>query len=362
MSVSFVSPRNFAAVIAMTLAARAWSIDYIQVVPSGPPPAPDIAKDFGGVARGKALKSLVEYLGSEFNQSQVRANMQSRFNAALDTGWKEAERLGQVGMVIRVRYRIMQGEQPVYGLRDEDVVYIGVGPSVLDVCISARCDLEMQPGPPPGTTFGKDSGYVWITPKAPNGSPAMRLYRNASVIDPVRLTVFSDQLVKQRQQEIRGAALDGYTKRLTEKVAASKDQEPVKALIADRDEARQKLADVEKRLAEERERARKAADAAKMLNAFASAFSLASSIAVANASTGLDLEQIAGGKIPSKEDLQALVGKLAKEAGGKVKELEILQTTQRDSTTGAETKLIGIGVRYGMDPKDNNVFNPPKLP
>lgn len=362
MRVSVVRPRKFAAVIAMTLAARAWAIDYIQLIPSGPPPAPDIAKDFGGIARGKALKSLLEYIGPAFNQAQVRANMQARFNAALDTGWKEAERLGQAGMVIRVRYRITQGEQPVYGLRDEDVVYIGVGPSVLDVCISARCDLEIQPGPPPGTAFGKESGYVWIAPKAANGGPTMRLYGNASVIDPVRLTIFNDQLVKQRQQEIRGAALDGYTRRLTEKVAASKDQEPVKTLIADRDEARKKLADVEKRLAEERDRARKAADAAKMLNAFAAAFSLTSSIAAANASTGLDLEQIAGGKIPSKEDLQALVGRLAKEAGGKVQALEILQTTQRDGATGAESKLIGIGVRYGMDPKDNNVFNPPKLP
>ena len=362
MRVKVESSRKFAAVIAMTLAARAWAVDYIQLVPSGPPPAPDIAKDFCGVARGKALKSLVEYLGPAFNQSQFRANMQSRFNAALDTGWKEAERLGQAGMVIRVRYRITQGELPDYDLRDEDVVYIGVGPSVLDVCISARCDLEIQPGPPLGTTFGKDSGYVWIAPKAAKGSPTMRLYGNAAVIDPVRLTVFNDQLVKQRQQEIRGAALDGYTKRLTERVAASKDQEPVKALIANRDEARRKLADVEKRLAEERERARKAADAAKMLNAFSAAFSLASSIAAFNASTGLDLEQIAGGKIPSKEDLLALVGRLAKEAGGKVQALEILQTTQRDSTTGAETKLIGIGVRYDMDPKDNNVFNPPKLP
>lgn len=347
---------------AIAFPIEASSVDYIRLIPTGPPPSPDIAKDFGGVARGKAVKSLVEYLGQAFNQSQVRANMQSRFDAALATGWKEADRLGQAGIVIRVRYRITQGELPVYGLRDEDVVYIGVGPSVLDVCISARCDLELQPGPSAGTIFGKDSGYVWIAPKGANGNPTMKLYSNANINDAVRLTVFNDQLVSQRQQEIRGAALDGYTKRLAEKVAASKDQEPVKVLIAERDEARKKLADVEKKLAEERERARKTADAAKMLNSFAAVFSLASSIAAANASTGLDLEQIAGGKIPSKEGLQDLVGRLAKEAGGKVQDLMLLQTTERDNATGAESKLIGIGVRYDMNPKNSNVFNAPTLP
>lgn len=332
--------------------------DFIQLIPSGPPPSPDVAFQ-QRITRGEAVKTLLEYLGPAFNQSVVKSEMQSRFNSALSKGWKEADRLGQNGILIRTRYRVIAAELDVMSLSAEDVVYIGVGPSASAVCLSARCDVEIQPGPPAGTTTGAGSGYAWIERKGSGDKPAMKIYREQALIDPVRLAVFDSLARFNQQQAIRGLALDGYTARLRAKVTANKDREAVDALIANRDEAQRSLADVEKRLAQERERARKAAEGAKLLGTMSAVFSLASSIAALNQVTGLDLEKIAGGKIASKEELKELSERLAKEAGAKVTALEILQTTDRDKVTGAETKLIGIGIRYDMDPKNNNVFDLP---
>lgn len=334
---------------------NATAADLIQLVPGGPPPAVDIAKDFGSIPRGKAIASLIAYLGPEFNQRKVLGEMQKRLDGAIAKGWGGATKFGQNGFVVRVRSRVTSGVQPVLSLRDEDVVYIGTGPSALDVCVAERCDLELQPAPATGTKFSANSGYLWIAPGKGNAS-AMRFHTSAQMLDAVRVTVYSEQGLAAQRSAARAAALDGYARHLSEVTAKTKDKAAVLELLTERDKAKAKVDEIEKKLAEESERARKAADAARMLTGLSTAFSLASSIAAANASTGLDLESIAGGKIPTKEGLNSLLKRLSDESGAKVTNFAIEQQSIRDGLTGAETRLIGIGIKYQMDPKEASVF------
>lgn len=178
----------------------------------------------------------------------------------------------------------------------------------------------------------------------------------ATSLDAVRMTINSDQLLLAQQRAARSQALDGYVRHLSEVTARTKDQAAVLELRAARDRATAKVAEIEKTLAAEQERARKAADAARMLTGLSAAFSLASSIAAANASTGLDLESLAGGKIPTKEALTGLLNRLSDSAGAKVKGLAVEQETLRDDLTNTETRLFTLGVKYQMDPKESSVF------
>lgn len=333
----------------------ATATDLIRLVPGNPPPAVDIAKDFGSIPRGKAVASFIEYVGPEFNRRIVIGEMQKRLDTAITKGWDLSKKLGQNGFVVRVRSRETAGEQKVLGLRDEDVVYIGTGASALDVCVAERCDLELQSAPPPGTKFSANSGYLWISPGRGNES-TMRFHTNTQMLEAVNHTVYSQQGLTARLSAARAAALDGYVRQLSVVTAQTKERAAVQELLAERDKAKAKVDQVEKRLAEEQERARKAADAANMLTGLSVVLSLASSIAAANASTGLDLESIAGGAIPTKEALNALLKRLSEESGAKVKALEFEQKSIRDGLIGSETRLIGIGIKYQMDPKDASVF------
>ena len=334
---------------------NATAADLIQLVPGGPPPAVDIAKDFGSIPRGKAIASLISYLGPQFNQSKLLGEMQERLDGAIAKGWGTATKLGQNGFVVRVRSRVTSGVQPMLSLGPEDVVYIGTGPSALDVCVAERCDLELQPAPPPGTKFSANSGYLWIAPANAKTSP-MRFHTSAQMLESVRFTVYSEQGLAGQRSAARAAALDGYVRQLSKVTASTKDKAAVLELLSERDKAKAEFGEIEKKLAEERERARKAADAARMLTGLSTAFSLASSIAAANASTGLDLEKVAGGKIPNKQELSSLLKRLSDESGAKVTKFAIEQQSIRDGLTGAETRLIGIGIKYQMDPKEASVF------
>lgn len=333
-------------------------INLTRLVSGGTPPMTGFEHEHKSFLRKDALGIVGRYLGPAFNVAVVNKELQKRFAASVKQGWTEADRFGQKGMLVRVTLRVREADAgPFYRLADDGVAFVGAGPNADAVCLAERCGTELKSITAPGEKVSEGSGYYWFEPDTA-GKLNMRSYKLEKMEESVKFISFNEYLLKHTEESARQAALDGYAKKLAEVTKSAKDSEQVQRLLSERDESRKKLYEVERQLAAEMERVKKAADAAETLAAYSTVFSLASSIALANASTGENINALAGGEIKSKEALLSVLKTLTASSGKKVEALRLDSTTYSNKATGSETQLLNIGILYKMDPKDNHVIKP----
>lgn len=333
--------------------------DYLRLVPSNPVPAPSapIAPPHLGF-RG-AIIDILSMAGPMFNDVMVGQQLSKNFQDALNAGLQEAEKFGQQGLLIKVQIVSI----PVAGgrflkLRGKGAALVGVGPNADAVCFAARCYSTVEEKIPDGAGLTERSGYIWVEAEKEEGIFAATRYRIDTLEDRSRQIRLNEFVRSAYRSAVVATAIDGYAKRLAVRASDSTIKTAVMALIQSRIEARSRLEVIERDLMKGLRRARRAARASATLSQISGALSLASTIALANASLGEDVEKIAGGPMTSKADVAKAVMSIETTTGQKVRSLSVEQQTIRSSIGEWESRILQIGVELDVVPDGGSVLVP----
>lgn len=250
----------FAAAVALSLvgaASRGADVALTTTIPSPafspiiPPPAPqDTVQGVRVGARGEFIDLGVKLF--------AKAMMQQDFKRALAEGVSRAQKSGQAGVLLNVRYaenrdatdRWVPGG-PVGG----GVTVVGIGPDPGSICFVSRCDQTLSEAlnPTAARRYTSESDYYWVgdAPAPRKGQYVIARYGRAELESWTRMVSLDAAASQALTREANTRIVDGLAKKVEAETKGKAQQAEIQRILTSREEAKKELARVEDELRRE---------------------------------------------------------------------------------------------------------------
>lgn len=342
----------------LTISMNASSSDYVRLIESTPFPPAAAPMESSSAVRISSVIDIFSKAGPVFNSSAIYHEFNKNLDASLQAGIRDANRLGQTGVLIQTQiFGTTTDAGTYYSLRGKGAYLVGVGNNPNDVCFASKCYQVLQEPAPSGVEPTEDTGYLWVERKKSGKGFHVSFYSTESIEGRARTIYLNEQTRSAYRQAIIGSSITGYATQLASAIKTKKEQAEVMALIKNREAAEIRYKDINTQLAKELKRAENAAKTSATLNAVAGVLSLASTIAFASVSMGEDLSKSSNGSLLSKEDVLNTLNSIELQTGQRVKTLSLEQEILKNSINGYESNILKIGVEY-LPPSNGSVMAP----
>ena len=334
------------------------SSDYIRLIESSPFPPAAAPVESSSAVRLSSVIEIFSKAGPIFNSLVVYHEFNKNLDASLQAGLKEANRLGQKGVLIQTQiFGTTTDAGTYYSLRGKGAYLIGVGNDPNDVCFASKCYQTLQGAVSSGVEPTEDTGYLWVERKTVGKGYQVSFYNTESIEGRARAIYLNEQARDAYRQAILGSSITGYATQLASVVKTQKEKSEVMELIKNRESAEIRYKEINTQLTKELRRAENAAKTSATLSSIAGVLSLASTIAFASISMGEDLSKSTNGSLLTKEDVINTLNSIQFQTGQRVKTLSLEQESIKNSINGYESNILRIGVKF-LPPDSGSVIAP----
>lgn len=349
-----------AAMVAMVAFSSQFSYaqkgKYTDMIAHGGVLAPTDSALLGRASSVGGVVSLVAGAFSAFNQHIVFGKLRENWNTTVTEALKMAADKGHSGVLVQinvVQYPA-QNLKPQYHLIGSGVAIRGTGMSADDVCFSGRCDASIGPDVSPGARPTPISGAYWVEPSKEGGKLGfiVKSYDIGDLAANARRKRNNSLLRESYAREVSFREQDGYLSELKDRARTTEHLARVDALEQSLKKTRERLAQIDKQLAEELERERRRSEAAASIAKFKGVLELATTLAMAEAISGEKLADTAGKAPKTAAEAQVLADAIAEKSRQAVQDIKLLHLEQRRTINGVTTEIKMVGSSLEM--KDKN--------
>jgi hypothetical protein len=323
-------------------------------------PPPSAPKKSFPLLTAKGLLQAFAEKGPWFNETSVRVALFKRLDEVTKAGTLETLGYGQRGFLIKVQVleQSTGAGQTFYSLHNSGVAYIGTGPDADGVCAATRCYLDLAPRPEVGKKYTWGSDYYWVVP-GKNGKVTAEQLDMTEFEQRARLVSLNSSLDADMRELAFNRALSDLGDRLEYLARGNAEKRRVQEYLTRRSKLTAEIEELERDLARQLERAKRAASTASTLNVIAGAFSLASAIAMSSASIGEDVQMASVKPITTLDELKAALNNVGSDATGRVQSLRARYSSLRSEKLGIEASLLDISIQFKMEPSSIPVLRVP---
>lgn len=335
-----------------SLGSIARADDYVPLIDSnGIPPLVTPQRSIRLDMVSSNLSSLFDWLQPHL----VKMAVDQEFNRVAKAGLTETARLGQAGVLLKVRISTATiGTQTFYYPVGTGVLAVGIGPSPDAVCFAQQCYNTISPQPAPGTQLSnEDSRYVWLEPVG-GGKVVQASHYNIEPLERRAQLTFLNQSARNAYRNMVSAQyFAGYATQLSRIARGEADRKTVLVLLQSKAAAEQKILTVETELNKQLDKAKRGAKAAAIFDVLSGVFSMASSVAMASSITGEDLKTSAGSPPATQADLLKAVEQLRAQSLSTADALRSQQKELQKSIDDMSNAVLKIGAENEFIPGNN---------
>lgn len=255
----------------------------IDATPTVPSVRPSSSLGVVGTFLELALPKLVDELRSQA--------IGLEFAKRAEDGLRKAIAEGGSGVLLRVtKVEVWYGTVRTESIWGTGVESFGTGRSATDACVNSRC-WERVDALPRDYAFTADSMFYWVSLKADQpGEKYVNLEGfasgNGGIEDAARLIVTNSKLQDIQRRATWARKVEAYAANIKANAAREEDRQNVTLILENRKNALQAIESIERNLAIERDRAKRAADARKIYDTLSTIMSLGANLAIVSGVIG----------------------------------------------------------------------------
>jgi len=251
---------------------------------------------------------------------------------------------GQAGVLYRVDIEKTEAEIPFFAVVGGGAHFVGVGTSPYGVHSAAYQlkddDLRVQPSR--GAVLAVDRSYfLWFAKAKVSRDVEATLFPASGVLNETARRLADQKLLERLNIEEGERALNSAVTQMEQNTRSADVKRHIAEMRKRQEETNKRVLEIEAKLQQKLERARKAQAAAQTLSLISTALTLATQIATLKASLGPDAPAgLDAAKSPA--ELQEIVKRLATVAKERGDEFQLQYRSQTNAARGIRTEYLQL--------------------